>query len=31
VIKAMMHTGAEMKIKYKETAAARWAVNIVEC
>jgi L-serine dehydratase len=31
VIKTMMQTGADMKIKYKETARGGLAVNIVEC
>ena len=31
VIKTMMETGADMKIKYKETARGGLAVNIVEC
>ena len=31
VIKTMMETGADMKVKYKETARGGLAVNIVEC
>jgi L-serine dehydratase len=31
VIKTMMQTGADMKVKYKETARGGLAVNIVEC
>jgi L-serine dehydratase len=31
VIKTMVETGADMKIKYKETARGGLAVNIVEC
>ncbi|QGN33706.1 L-serine ammonia-lyase [Microlunatus sp. Gsoil 973] len=31
VIKTMMETGRDMKIKYKETARGGLAVNIVEC
>ena len=31
VIKTMMETGADMKIKYKETSRGGLAVNIVEC
>jgi L-serine dehydratase len=31
VIKTMRETGADMKIKYKETARGGLAVNIVEC
>ena len=31
VIKTMMQTGADMKIKYKETARGGLAVIIVEC
>ncbi|GAB3622887.1 L-serine ammonia-lyase [Mariniluteicoccus endophyticus] len=31
VIKTMMETGQDMKIKYKETARGGLAVNIVEC
>jgi len=31
VIKTMMQTGADMKIKYKETSRGGLAVNIVEC
>lgn len=31
VIKTMMQTGQDMKIKYKETARGGLAVNIVEC
>lgn len=31
VIKTMMQTGADMSIKYKETARGGLAVNIVEC
>ena len=31
VIKTMMQTGADMKVKYKETAAAALRSNIVEC
>jgi len=27
----MMQTGADMKVKYKETARGGLAVNIVEC
>ena len=31
VIKTMMETGADMKVKYKETSRGGLAVNIVEC
>lgn len=31
VIRTMMQTGADMKVKYKETARGGLAVNIVEC
>jgi len=31
VIKTMMATGADMKVKYKETARGGLAVNVVEC
>ncbi|GAA1834325.1 L-serine ammonia-lyase [Microlunatus capsulatus] len=31
VIKTMMQTGADMKVKYKETSRGGLAVNIVEC
>ena len=31
VIKTMMQTGADMKIKYKETSRGGLAVNVVEC
>ena len=31
VIKTMMQTGADMRVKYKETARGGLAVNIVEC
>ena len=31
VIKTMRETGADMKVKYKETARGGLAVNIVEC
>jgi len=31
VIKTMVETGADMKIKYKETSRGGLAVNIVEC
>ena len=31
VIKTMMETDGDMKIKYKETARSGLAVNIVEC
>lgn len=31
VIKTMMETGADMKVKYKETARGGLAVNVVEC
>jgi L-serine dehydratase len=31
VIKTMMQTGADMKIKCKETARGGLAVNVVEC
>ena len=31
VIKTMMETGADMKIKYKETSRGGLAVNVVEC
>ena len=31
VIKTMVETGADMKIKYKETARGGLAVNVVEC
>ena len=31
VIKTMMHTGADMSSKYKETARGGLAVNIIEC
>ena len=31
VIKTMMQTGADMKVKYKETSRGGLAVNVVEC
>jgi L-serine dehydratase len=31
VIKTMMETGADMKVKYKETARGGLAVNVIEC
>jgi L-serine dehydratase len=31
VIKTMRETGADMKIKYKETARGGLAVNVIEC
>jgi L-serine dehydratase len=31
VIKTMFETGADMNLKYKETARGGLAVNIVEC
>jgi L-serine dehydratase len=31
VIKTMVETGADMKIKYKETSRGGLAVNIIEC
>jgi L-serine dehydratase len=31
VIKTMRETGADMKIKYKETSRGGLAVNVVEC
>ncbi|MDN6479033.1 L-serine ammonia-lyase, iron-sulfur-dependent, subunit alpha, partial [Corynebacterium variabile] len=31
VIRTMMQTGKDMKVKYKETARGGLAVNIVEC
>ncbi|GAE77885.1 L-serine dehydratase [Cutibacterium acnes JCM 18918] len=31
VMKTMMETGRDMKVKYKETARGGLAVNIVEC
>jgi L-serine dehydratase len=31
VIKTMRETGADMKVKYKETARGGLAVNVVEC
>nr|WP_179254509.1 L-serine ammonia-lyase [Enemella evansiae] len=31
VVRTMMQTGADMKVKYKETARGGLAVNIVEC
>ena len=31
VIKTMRDTGADMKLKYKETARGGLAVNVVEC
>ena len=30
-IKTMPETGADMKIKYKETPRARLAVNVIDC
>ena len=30
-IKTMRETGADMKIKYKETARGELAVNVIEC
>ncbi len=31
VIRTMRDTGADMKVKYKETARGGLAVNIIEC
>jgi L-serine dehydratase len=31
VIKTMRETGADMKVKYKETARGGLAVNVIEC
>ncbi|MEU1259966.1 L-serine ammonia-lyase, iron-sulfur-dependent, subunit alpha, partial [Streptomyces chartreusis] len=31
VIKTMKETGADMKVKYKETARGGLAVNVIEC
>ncbi|MEV4279126.1 L-serine ammonia-lyase, iron-sulfur-dependent, subunit alpha, partial [Actinoplanes xinjiangensis] len=31
VIKTMKETGADMKIKYKETSRGGLAVNVIEC
>ena len=31
VIKTMCETGADMKVKYKETARGGLAVNVIEC
>jgi L-serine dehydratase len=31
VIKTMRETGADMKIKYKETSRGGLAVNVIEC
>ncbi|MGW4076810.1 L-serine ammonia-lyase, iron-sulfur-dependent, subunit alpha, partial [Streptomyces asiaticus] len=31
VIKTMKQTGADMKVKYKETARGGLAVNVIEC
>jgi L-serine dehydratase len=31
VIKTMRETGADMSIKYKETARGGLAVNVIEC
>jgi L-serine dehydratase len=31
VVKTMRETGADMKLKYKETARGGLAVNVVEC
>ena len=31
VIKTMQQTGADMKVKYKETARGGLAVNVIEC
>jgi L-serine dehydratase len=31
VIRTMRETGADMKVKYKETARGGLAVNVIEC
>lgn len=31
VLKTMRQTGADMSVKYKETARAGLAVNVIEC
>jgi L-serine dehydratase len=31
VIKTMRETGADMKVKYKETSRGGLAVNVIEC
>jgi L-serine dehydratase len=31
VVKTMRETGADMKVKYKETSRGGLAVNVIEC